>query len=88
MTIFVWHSVRNLTTNYHDDGGLVVVAESLEAARDAMRKVAAEPRSWSWSKDGTGEPKPDCEAYARDPDVTGETTLPPCVWIFPNAGCC
>lgn len=32
MRIFIWEGVSNLTDNYHDGGGLVVVAESVERA--------------------------------------------------------
>lgn len=32
MKIFIWQDLENLTRSYHDSGGLVVVAESLERA--------------------------------------------------------
>lgn len=36
MKAFVWKSVCNLTDNYHDGGGCLVIAESLEAARKLL----------------------------------------------------
>lgn len=33
MNLFVWEYVSKLTDNYHDGGGCVVIAETLEAAR-------------------------------------------------------
>jgi hypothetical protein len=33
MNVYVWQEVTGLTDSYHSGGGLVVVAESLEAAR-------------------------------------------------------
>jgi len=33
MKIYIWRNVEKLTTRWHDDGGFVAVAESLEAAR-------------------------------------------------------
>lgn len=38
MKVFVWENVDNLTENYHDSGGLVVVAESLERARQVVNE--------------------------------------------------
>lgn len=34
MKMFIWESVSGLTCNYHDGGGLVVVASSLARARE------------------------------------------------------
>lgn len=33
MKLFIWQYIEDLTNNYHSGGGLVVVAESLEAAK-------------------------------------------------------
>jgi hypothetical protein len=35
-TMFVWENVGGLTGNYHDGGGTVVIAESLDAARQLL----------------------------------------------------
>lgn len=32
MKVFIWDYIRELTDNYHPDGGLVVIAENLENA--------------------------------------------------------
>jgi hypothetical protein len=34
MKIYIWQRVNGVSTSYHDDGGFVAVAESLEAARE------------------------------------------------------
>lgn len=43
MKIFVWQYVDGLTDNYHDGGGVVVVAESLERARQLVPALKDEP---------------------------------------------
>lgn len=35
--LFVWERVDQLTTNWHPEGGLVIIAESLDAARELIK---------------------------------------------------
>jgi len=82
MQAFIWKSTSNVSDNYHDDGGLIVVAESLEAARALI--VAS-----SHGEQYRREVPPECGALTEAPDITlhlvsGEPRLV----VFPNAGCC
>lgn len=80
MKIFIWRNVENLTRNWHSDGGLVVVAASLEEARKAL---AAKDL-----KNQDGEP---CEdVFRNEPDATYDLQGSPDakMFFFPNAGCC
>ena len=74
MRVFIWNSVSNLTTNWHDGGGLVVVAHDLD---DARKRI---------SEDGRDA----CEAMTKGPDVVYEVIEPAeaAVFVFPDAGCC
>lgn len=77
MKIFIWSYVGGLTSNYHDGGGLMVAAPSLEAARVLMRDNANIPSA--------------CGAYHDAPthawDLTDDA-LESTVLSFPDAGCC
>jgi hypothetical protein len=80
VNVYIWEDLDELTTNWHSDGGLVVVADDLEMARHLMRNKG---EGW-W-------PLPDgCEAFNKDPDRTipCADTEPVAVFVFPNAGCC
>lgn len=73
MKVFVWNYISELTINYHSDGGLVVVAESLSDAIKAAEKLGV--------VFGVDEREP-TNTYE-----TGSQHEPE-VFIFPNAGCC
>jgi hypothetical protein len=86
---FIWTSVGKLTDHYHREGGLLVVAYSLDAARELIR-TRSYPRN-SFEGDVEREMIPaDCEAHTTEPDtifaVADDVT--PEFWIFPDAGCC
>ena len=36
MKMFVWEYVNGLTSNYHDGGGALVIADNLESARKLL----------------------------------------------------
>lgn len=78
MKLFIWENVEYLTTNYHDSGGLVIMAETLERARELVPAHT----------DDDGNPRI-CEAMTQPPDaaLTVESEQER-VWIFPDAGCC
>lgn len=73
MKIFIWENVDKCSDNYHEDGGVVVVAEDETAARALANERAGcairpdEPVSAEFLLDG----------------VTDTA-----VYIFPDAGCC
>lgn len=79
MNIYIWDTVSDATTRYHDGGGIVVIAATLERARELL----------------SGERVPaKCEAFTQEPDLTlplaaidGAATEEH-VFVFPNAGCC
>jgi hypothetical protein len=77
MKLFIWKSVRNLTENYHSDGGLVVVAKDLDDARIFL-------------KNHLNYAEADCEAFTTDPDATYELANNHinAFYVFPDAGCC
>ena len=75
MTVFIWSGLSHLTDNYHHGGGLVVVAESLEQARELFKPplVPAE-----------------CDAFTVEPDraLPVPDDAKEEVFIFEDAGCC
>lgn len=81
MNVYVWDYLKRMSDSYHDDGGVVVVAESVEKARELLR-----------TKDEHGyTPVPgDSDVFDREPEVTYPTAgeVAARVFTFPNAGCC
>ena len=73
MHVYMWERISNCTENYHPEGGLLVVAESLDSAIDKARECGIGLTS--------DELEPD-RIWPTDPSQESE------VWIFPDAGCC
>lgn len=81
MKIFIWQYVTYLTNNYHAEGGVAVIAETLESAR-AMLPHPHEEHA--------------CSATVEEPDAVYELAGPdgpvgplePRLFVFPDAGCC
>lgn len=85
MKLFIWKRVGGVTANWHDEGGVVVVAESVERARELLAK---EPGvRVQESRDGDR-----CGAFDSDPDLVFECkpgeAVDCAVILFPDAGCC
>jgi hypothetical protein len=75
MKLFVWNDVDGVSHNYHDGGGVVVIAETLDRAREI---IVSEGRS-----------KPDCGALKADPDLVRDCAAgEEYIAIHPDAGCC
>ena len=75
MKMFVWESVGGLTCNYHDGGGVLVIAEDLERARKVLLNT-----------DGISI---HCEALDDVPDFSASVDCQEeKVMTFPDAGCC
>ena len=36
MKIYIWKRLNNVSSNFHSDGGLVIIAESLEKAKELV----------------------------------------------------
>lgn len=74
MKIFIWSHVRQCSQNYHSDGGVVVIAESVEAA------VALANANNGCIVDLKVDGPPDTF------ELVGDAV--PSAYIFPDAGCC
>lgn len=72
MKIFVWERVSECTTSYHSEGGVVVVAEHLEEAKNMAKEVDCIIG--------------DDEHPSLTLDVSEESEKR--VLIMPDAGCC
>lgn len=74
MKIFVWKRVYKVSDNYHDEGGLLVVAENEERAKEligAEQNVIVTDEEWA-------------EVITYElMDVEKERII-----TFPDAGCC
>lgn len=83
MKLFVWVQVDPVSSNYHSEGGLMIVAEDLGAAREAMRAYVAR-----WAK----RPLPDDDlewlVEAPDREFVVSAATPAEIIVFPDAGCC
>lgn len=81
MNIYIWESLDMVSTNYHEDGGLIIVAESLADAKE-QANLHNQKESWSRIK------------IDKDPDFVypladlGENKIDKRVIVFPDAGCC
>lgn len=73
MKLFMWDCVRRATGSYHDEGGIIVIAETLERAREM---VAADKE------------RVNCEALTTNPDLIRECEGPEHIAIHQDAGCC
>lgn len=68
--------VKQLTENYHPEGGLVIIADSLEDAKRHIETV------WSDYTQITDEEWESADVYELAEDHPIKT------WCFPNTGCC
>lgn len=57
MKVFVWEYVNHLTWDYHDGGGLLVVAESLERAKEVagVKEFPSDPPDFTFETTETEE---------------------------------
>ncbi len=74
MNIYIWNCIEYVSNNYHNGGGCVVVAASLEEARTLLPKSSEGP----------------CEALTKEPDAVYPLANAEerCMFVFPDAGCC
>lgn len=76
MTIFIFSYLDHVTNSYHSGGGLAIIAESLDAAKDIVKsipEVVVTDDDWNLAS-----------VYELDPNIEYQ----PKAWIFPDAGCC
>lgn len=72
MKLYIWHRADEVTNCWHEEAGIVVLAETLEQAMErATLACFPKPRS---------EPLP-------PPDLVHDLSVPDC-WVFPDSGCC
>ena len=73
MKAFVWKRIEKVSNNYHEDGGLLIIAENLRRAREI-----------AITRDGTP-----MIGVADEPDFIFEATAyQEEVIAFPDTGCC
>lgn len=82
MKMFLWYNVDNVTDRYHSSAGVVIIAETLEAARELYKERP--------NQEGTDhEGEYNNELFTAEPDLICECDHPKAeVMIFPDAGCC
>lgn len=80
MNLYVWNYLNEMSSNYHSEGGVVVIAETVEQARELFLK------DYSPNSDNkTGQ----SDIITTEPTlVCGVDATEPHVFEFPNAGCC
>ena len=84
MKLFLLKDVENLTHKYHKNGGLVVAAEDLDAAKAAIALSA----EGEYAGD-RGRVRPVVtDAEWAEAVVYDVGDAAPAVHLFPNAGCC
>lgn len=71
--IYIWRRIERATDNYHREGGVVIVAESLEKALELSKSVN--------SLKIASHETPDMEM-----ELLGDP--PDSVVVFPDKGCC
>jgi len=81
--LFIWQMLNKVSNNYHEGGGLVVIAESLERAVELAE--APQPKRYLSDEMELGvvvvndEPTRIIDCAATEAEG---------VFIFPDAGCC
>lgn len=76
MKLFIWNNVDPITSNWHSGGGIAVIAETLERAREIINE-----------KTHDLEHAP-CSALTDEPDLVRECEGPEIIMLFQDAGCC
>jgi predicted fused transcriptional regulator/phosphomethylpyrimidine kinase len=84
--LMIWNRVEKLTANWHDEGGLVIVARDLEHARAILQESQDRENAERARYGDTAGP---CEAHTKNPDVVYDVgDAEPRIFVFPDVGCC
>lgn len=85
MRLFVWKELPLVTGNYHPEGGVIVIHNSLQEAKDLLETTVQEKL-----QDQIEEQEFYEEFKITEPDFTCAVSnkKKPVIFIFPNAGCC
>lgn len=86
MKIFIFENVGTLTESYHEGGGLVIIANDLEAA---LKMAADEPPKYTWRNSDKNPIKLTDEEIKEviSYDLAGDN-IEAKLFIFPDSGCC
>ena len=83
MKIFIWKDTDPVSANYHDGGGLLIIASDLIRAREVWSEYVDKLTSvWEKFEDKSATDADPDHVYFTEPD-TEETVL-----VFPDSGCC
>lgn len=91
MKIFIWENIKGVSNNYHDGGGLLIIAESLKRAEEIAvfysEKYSYETKTYKEFKNKINLLNKENEIIK--PDHEFETSFSEeKVITFPDAGCC
>lgn len=83
MNLYIWEDTSPVSGAYHDGGGIVIVAESLDAARKLWDSHASDEDDYIFVRDAhkATEPPPDVAYHLAGVNE-------PRVFAFPDSGCC
>jgi hypothetical protein len=89
MKLYIWEDVSHVSSSWHDEGGVVVIAEDLDAARSKVRDYCAQFLPEEGEERGVLLATVDAD-LAKDPGaaLVVDPATEPRLWVFPNAGCC
>lgn len=80
MRTFIWRNTAPITNRYHDDGGLLVTADTVHEARaTALRHLRHLRRDSNLDR---------ADWLTDEPDYDYPSDTPSMVIVFPDAGCC
>ena len=95
MNVYIWQRVDHLTHNYHDEGGIVVIAHSLDRAKEIVQGIRTKVL---FDSNSHGECTPEELPYPtmryelvadRMEGAEGlKFEQPESFIIFPDSGCC
>lgn len=86
MKLFLFEHIEYLTTNYHQDGGLVIVAADPDAARERFAAYASTARGEYSQGDEPIQITPEEWGAVKVFELAGD--YEPSLTVFPDAGCC
>lgn len=73
MRVYVLHRIEKASDRYHEEGGVVVVAQDEQSARALATAAGCKPTDSEWA-----------EAVVYE--VAGDVA--PTIYVFPDSGCC
>ena len=74
MKIFIFENIGNVSSNYHPEGGLVIIADDIDAAKELIKSnpsIIITDNEWEG-----------VESFEL------AELVEPKYWVMPDAGCC